>query len=83
MPSLNLPPACASSGCNAPEGECLGLCMPPATTSAAPVKCTVKVRTPEDDHTYTGLFACTIDAAIDALERFADATRINVRKVPA
>lgn len=73
-------PSCAPAGCNAPEAECLGVCM---TTQKPLVKCVVRVGAGEDLHTYSGLFKSTCDAVIDAMDRFKDATKIHVKKVSA
>lgn len=72
--------SCAPAGCNAPESECLGVCM---TTQKPLVRCLVRVGAGEDLHTYSGLFKSTCDAVIDAMERFGDATKIYVKEVSA
>lgn len=72
-------PFSAGAQCNTPEAQCHGVFM---STPKPLLNCLVRVGAGAALHSYSGLFATTCDAILDAMDRFEDATMIQVREAP-
>ena len=46
------------------------------------IKCIVRIKqNGQKEHIYSGLYGCTMDAAIDAMERYGHAAKISVKRL--